>query len=550
MSIRMRICRTAPSLSLMMVLGLAPGPAHAEEAPSTKQLSTEASQANWPDVIAAYVTDRAKKQVALSIIEDLKDRLEKYTIMATLFPETSAFLKALGPSWISDEGADRIRRKLIADFTNLPVLIMDLKKGVGSGHESADRTPLKYRKPEIAFAYALYAGMLKVHVNDRDFSHFVGGAREAMDRLVKHLENDATTPGYDADQVEAAGMYFQAFQAALTRLEQIANDPDERSAFQALSKKDIFKDLDSAKAALDLYVEKAYDCMRVAIRELEKGYRIEEDLSALETLEEDLLRKKAQKMAIPETAMHEKNVLGKRIADNKAMIQSISFLCETTFEIYEYITRRDYRNAALSAILLARKTEVLTDKRWGRWIHMAGSFSSADTAQEKYDFIDSITDPISDYLNKRNLVGWEPYLGINAYLGGRYAYEDVRHSDQSDTVMGLSAPVGLEFGIGTGCDWMPYIGILGFPIDVGKPATARLRSSDIDGNNIEDQGTTWEEIVSPGAQLVFALTRRYPVTLGIGAQYTPRIEVDGATGYSSWQYGVTLGIDVPLLRLR
>jgi hypothetical protein len=504
-----RVRISALSLTLLMLLEGGAGRANAEDGLSAKQLSATASQANWPDVIAAYVTDRAKKQVALSIIEDLKDKLRKYTIMSTLFPETSAFLEAMGPSWISDEGADRIRRKLVADFTNLPILIMNLEKGIGTGDEPADKTPLKYRKPELAFAYALYVGILEVHVNGRDFSRFVKGARGAIDRLVEGLDEDAANPAYDALQVGKAGAYFKAFQAALAKLSEISPDPDERNVLLKLSSKEVFHDVTSTKAALDLYIEKAYDCMRAALNHL----------------------------------------LEQEMPEQHAMLQKVSFMCETTFEVYEYITRRDYRNAALSAILLVRKVEVLTDRRWGRWIHMAGSFSSAETAQEKYDFLDSIADPISDYLNKRNLVGMEPYLGINAYLGGRYAYENIRHSDQSDTVLGLTAPVGLEFGVGTGCSWMPYVGLLGFPIDVGKPATARLRSSDIDGNHIEDQGTTWEEIVSPGVYMVFALTRRYPVTLGIGAQYTPRIEVDGAAGYASWQYGVTLGIDVPLLRL-
>jgi hypothetical protein len=512
----------------MALLGCLPARCEAQDQVVATS-AREASRADWPDVIAAYITDRAKKQIALSVIEDLKDKLKDYTIMSRLFPETAAFLTQMGPSWISDEGADRIRRKLIADFTQLPVVIIGLEPGVGAKEGHTDKTPLKYRKPEVALAYVLYAGMLEVHTHDRDFSHFTTGARKAIGELVAALDADKDQHGFNREQMAEAKRYFELFKIVVDQMDIVAKgakgDQEREDLIRSLSSKELFRDADLARTALDLYIEKAYDCMRAATDALSREVG-----------------------SSPEAPVAREGKPGSPSPVNQEQVKSIIFLCETTFEIYEYITRRDYRNAALSAILLARKTGVLTDKRWGRWIHMAGSYSSAETAQEKYDFLDSITDPISDYLNKRNAVAWEPYLGINAYLGGRYAYEDVRHSDHSDAVIGLTAPVGLELGCGTGWAWMPHVGVLGFPIDVGKPATARLRSSDVGGDTIEDQGTTWEEIVSPGAYLVFAISRRYPISLGVGAQYTPRIEIDGNPG-SSWQYGVILGIDVPLLRL-
>jgi hypothetical protein len=475
------------------------------------QVTKTASQADWPDVIAAYITDRAKKQVALSVMEDMKAKLTSYTFLIELFPETSEMLKQMGASWISNEGAERMKRKLVTDLTNIPVKILSLRSDFAKNDKTGNPTHLKYRNPYFAYSYILYVGLLDVHnSSDRDFEKFKPAALKAVDLLIKECATDREIKGIDTNLVDSTSKKLSLFRAAINSL------PMKPGTTSSLAISDIHN-----RSQLEVKNE-----LGKYIRDIQLN--LEESI--------DALRNTNNKEAYKDI----------RISDSD--FNKLIYMTETVFELYEYIVKRDYSEASLSAIMLLRKTEVLTDPRWARWITLAGSFSSADTAEEKYNFIDKITDPISDYLNKRNTSRGEFYLGINAYLGVRYAYEKIEGSNISDSVLGVTAPLGLELGLGLGNNYIPYAGLLLAPFDVGTPATTRLRSSDVDGENIDDTGTTWEQIATPGCYILFALSKRYPVSLGIGTQYNPRLAVDGISGQKSWQIGGFLSIDIPLLR--
>jgi hypothetical protein len=138
---------------------------------------------------------------------------------------------------------------------------------------------------------------------------------------------------------------------------------------------------------------------------------------------------------------------------------------------------------------------------------------------------------------------------VNAYVGGSIGLEHISQAHSNSVGFGgLSVPIGAEVGwpLGNG-GGVDSISIFVPLIDVGTVASFRFKSPDTD----QQPALTFSQIVAPGAFAVFGITQKYPVSIGVGAQFVPKLRrpAGGGNGlFDAIRYGAFVAIDVPIFR--
>ncbi len=141
---------------------------------------------------------------------------------------------------------------------------------------------------------------------------------------------------------------------------------------------------------------------------------------------------------------------------------------------------------------------------------------------------------------------------LNAYVGGFYGQETLWETDQTKSVAGISAPIGIALSWGGSSATPASVSAFLSILDVG--ALTAFRLSDPAAEVLPE--VTLSNILAPGAHLIYGFAG-LPISLGAGAQLGPnlrQITIDGEFGpiteiATGWRWHVFLAVDIPLINL-
>ncbi len=205
---------------------------------------------------------------------------------------------------------------------------------------------------------------------------------------------------------------------------------------------------------------------------------------------------------------------------------------------------------------------------------LAVNVSSARNAEEISQAFQKAAAPVTSYRVKR--IPGASKFALQAYLGAHYSYERLNTSEvnnlDSGKVAGLFAPVGLEYS--RGMDWWIFrsVGLFVPLLDLGPISRTRLaeKNVSVDGeeHTVEQADLEFENLFSPGLYFTTGIFKNFPTTLGIGGQYSSKLQnlvKEGETTMNdegeavttqeneidsqSLRWGVFLAIDMPLFLL-
>lgn len=156
-------------------------------------------------------------------------------------------------------------------------------------------------------------------------------------------------------------------------------------------------------------------------------------------------------------------------------------------------------------------------------MYAAGEVSKAQSAEDIKKIIAKYALPVASYRIKSqssSTVMINSYLGLgaNVFKGG------------SVKPM-ISAPIGIETSLGIGKKYISSLSLFISILDVGNIVSARLWKSE---DELNKDAVRFENIVSPGAFLIYAPFKKLPLTLNTGYSFNPN------------RFSLSLNFDLPL----
>lgn len=161
-----------------------------------------------------------------------------------------------------------------------------------------------------------------------------------------------------------------------------------------------------------------------------------------------------------------------------------------------------------------------------RLVGVAAQLAEAKDQAAMTTALDNFVAPPNRFLRKRDARSGS-YFMINSYLGvgaaGERACVGLAQCSGSALSTGVSLPIGLEVGTGTGHRPVTSIGMLFQMLDLG--AVASWRVADIGPQTTDVQAEPQiglSQLISPGAYLVLGIGAT-PFTIGLGGSIAPKL---------------------------
>lgn len=232
-------------------------------------------------------------------------------------------------------------------------------------------------------------------------------------------------------------------------------------------------------------------------------------------------------------------------------------LAEQTLQALETAERREYGATLVHVLgILSRidKDAVIKPKARSALIKY-GSFMAdvvaAKTVEETKKALESVILPAGSYSVKRES---SFTLGVNAYGGGTFGWEQVQNDDGTfgdrKNHVGLFAPVGIELAFGMKCGLMQSFSALISLLDLGSVVNFRL------GNKTESvPNIGFAQVFAPGLYGVLGLFEGVPLSIGFGAQFNPNLRDITKEGdvvrsdVNTFRASLFLAVDIPLFNL-
>jgi len=209
----------------------------------------------------------------------------------------------------------------------------------------------------------------------------------------------------------------------------------------------------------------------------------------------------------------------------------------------------DYVSGVTLGLSAAQLAGLPVSEKAVRWSTFAGGLGSATKPEEVVAVLKEFALPQASYVGKRYpsettaqhmSVHVNSYLGVSA--GGEWLNETQGQASNVAPYAGLSLPVGVELSAGS-----TRVSFF-FPIlDLGAVASFRLG----DAKSETAPNVTFASVIAPGVFVTFSVHKDWPVAIGAGWQYAPRLRnlVSGKEVDAS-RVGAFIAADIPLFRLR
>ena len=161
---------------------------------------------------------------------------------------------------------------------------------------------------------------------------------------------------------------------------------------------------------------------------------------------------------------------------------------------------------------------------------IAGEVSTAKTAGDVSKALWKYALPVASYRAKRKERG---FALVNAYVGsgGVYDYDD------SESRLVLLAPIGLEVGGRIGKKENGSLSLFIPVLDVGNVINYQIKDEQLKTNG-DERTFKFENLISPGAFVMYGVSKRFPLSIGAGWQANPS------------RFAAMIAFDLPLFRLK
>jgi hypothetical protein len=202
---------------------------------------------------------------------------------------------------------------------------------------------------------------------------------------------------------------------------------------------------------------------------------------------------------------------------------------DDALEIHEALRQKNY--PALVAWLGAAAHTHFRDSKNAqalRYLSFASTLASARTEAEVTTALRTVSAPVGSYRLKRaqpNSTKRPVVVSLNGYVGGGFGLEWTESTAEQEgsqgTQFGAAIPIGLEVSTGLGG------GSIGFyipVIDLGTVTSQRFGGDDESGN----PKLGFQQILAPGAYLVWGPWSDKPITVGVGVQSVGRLSGSSA----------------------
>lgn len=206
---------------------------------------------------------------------------------------------------------------------------------------------------------------------------------------------------------------------------------------------------------------------------------------------------------------------------------------------YDQIVSKNYSSAIVSAIILFNelglKEFIKVDDEFFKYSSFLTSIANATTSEEIDDAIESVALPPGSFTLKRKVA---MNVGLNGYLG---YFTGMGITGTDKVIKGMTAPLGLEMSFGTG----DFSAGLFLPIiDIAASVSYRLENDTAQTRN----DFSWNDIMAPGAFIMFGITKEIPISFGAGVQFGPILQkFDNETSKKRiFRWSVFLALDIPL----
>lgn len=534
----------------------------------TKQLPRPAkglSVTNLADGLAKFLVKRTKEELGIAFFQRFKDAIENQPNLRNLFPQTANILRLIDKDVYQFQAyLEALRTRFIKDMKTLDINLQ----------EALEETNLikEVRYQLIAKDVLHVAGFL------------INGASpvELIDYLSEnaHLQIDPKVKELPLTQQKTFTDVASGFKVVALISNSLRKSDGNQTWVNPKEVIDAFKDPVTFYIYLGLLWQNAEGVvfsdgksMRQVLGEMAEEVNKLENMktqvvqfvehgAALKTSSESLVNKIEENQAVYddyykvfyesfellETGIDFKKTFLPLLLKQGALDEQILRLLRQLNELNFNIRQKHYSAGVINVIsvldeLLGAdftfKEDVL---KYGNFIAIV---AEAEDADEVTAAIEAVALPSgSSIIKKRSKFS----VALNAYTGlaGGIEFLEAR-PDDNKWITGVSAPIGFSFNAGLGS--RGSVGLYVPLIDVGAVTAFRFGDSttdDLPELNIQN-------ILAPGAYLIYGWGKDIPFTIGLGTQLGPNLRnVDNGQNTiqsSGWRFGVVASIDIPVFNL-
>jgi hypothetical protein len=487
----------------------------------------------YADGLAKFLVKRTKEELTISFFDKFRKELNDSKDLRVLFPRTQKSLGRIDEIFDYSRYLNLLKESYHHDFLNLPEKIDELI----SGNPEIDTT----LKAGVSISTRFIQGL-------RDKEH----PGEILSSMAVPAFND------DHDTIKYSFVLLQSLSEALRDTLSADDSPYwvEKSKIMELTRNEEF-----LKIFLGLLIEderikshdELYNLLNDSSRwreyipvfvELSDVSQAVSSLIKLQKGEENLSNETISKYI--ENGIRLLKISNKIYRSYKGNpVISPDFdrylsTIELGNSIYGSIATKKYSSAIFNLIDLIDTIPELKNDKTIKWLMKYGSFMAstieADNSDEVVKIIETYAMPSGSSRVKRNS---KYNISLNSYLG-IYA-----GTENSQTVYGIAAPVGIAFSHGGKCG---SISLFFSAIDIGAISSFRFN------NNEDDVAKIFlKEIISPGAFVSYGI-RNNPISINLGIQKTPLLTRVGANKNEvdishNTRISLSVLVDIPLLNI-
>lgn len=498
--------------------------------------------------VVDFVLERAKAELTHSVFRDVNALFEKETDLAILFPTLHATVAS----------ADRLSYRLLVpqlrqagrdDLLRLPTRIAD--RGLSLWPDStvpwAVQVVSATARPALRIAEGAPPLPALANLADLDSDDVSDEAARAALRILGRVARE--TAGFTSGPSGDAAFERWLVSRSTAQLTDVLTRERARAVFLALLVEGTSGDPRVTRRLAD-----ADDVIDRLIALCERIRRMVVSQQAGQTMmgapepptDLDLVR-------VAATAFH---VAAELVPPNAR--GELDRAVRVADAVFEALAQDDWARVVLVAISVipvdARLPEVpkRMRERFQRIVALVGALVAAQDSDAVRAALSAWADPVGGFRARR-----EPgaSVAVVAYVGAAAGREQVQDATPGTDLWGpfggAFVPVGLEVGVGLrGAS----LGLLVSALDLGTLASYRLDDR-VASDTAEIAATpdyNIAHVFSPGLWLAVGISSRYPLTIGGGVQYAPRLRrvEDGLAlrERNALRWGGFIAVDVTLFR--
>jgi hypothetical protein len=527
--------------------------------------------------LTQVIIERAKEELAVAFFDRFKAELQKtkYAALDSLFPKTTNFITNI-ESYLYAGSLNTLRQAFGDDIANLPARIPFALRSADV-RDSLSNNP-KYQNVWIMVPAFCFVGRL---LNG-------GTVANAVNDLYPDPELETVNPNI-YNILKAVVSLSESVRdnsgkanwIPKTDLDKnIVNDPLSQSLFLGLLYEEI-KDVEILDAKGKVLVAfnniiqpgtisnletaivsivSAYDALSSAVTDVKTALKSKKDSSAVDKVF-SLINTALGKCDDAKAAI---DALTNINVDPNNSLASIRQFVPPLEDVVNAIYAKQYSAAVMNSVLLINiftKTDRNTSiQKYLKYASFMAAIAEAKTPADINTALNSAILPVGSSSIKQNTAF---SIAINSYIGAGY-YTEYYKTTSSQMKMvqlptfGVSLPVGVSFNFGLRNKVVGSLSLFASVLDLGAIASFKLRTPD----SVQSQSLpnfAWQNLLAPGAYLVFGRLLNSPLALGVGVQKGPQLRnitytpqggtSEDLSSNETLRFGLFLSVDIPLFNL-